>query len=369
MKYRANELYHEQALDDTGTKIIDLNFKDPLSAIGLQFKGVNGGTSNKANWMSDVVTKIEIVDGSDVLLSLSLKQAQALQAYQTGKMPYINFEEAASKAGKDETMLLFGRYLWDDEYYLDLSKFANPQLKITTDEDVIRAMGATGWLTGSFKVSVTAFIIQEGAAGAKGFFMNKEVYNFTAATSGDEHVDLPRDHPFIAAMINSTVKQSDIYELISKMKISCDSDKFVPIDQYTHHYMEQFENARDPLSMRCILYRKDGEEPQFPIYYNPRANLMASTKGHVCASGWMWSGNMNLLLSDADGASVGSEEQIWTHVIGGSLHCSLYVPFGRLENPATYFPVVDWNEIKLILTQAAAGAVKVCLQQLRTYGA
>lgn len=367
MKYRTNELYHEQSLDDTGTKIIDLSFKDPLSAIGLQFVGTNGATSNKANWMNDVVTKIEIVDGSDVLLSLSLKQAQALQAYQTEKTPYIHFEEGASKTGKDEVMLLFGRYLHDPDYFLDLTKFSNPQLKITTNEDVIRAMGATGWLSGSFKVSITAFILAEGASAAKGFIMNKEVYNFTSATSGDEHIDLPKDHPYVGLMLNSTIKQSDIYELISKMKISCDSDKFVPIDQYTHHYMEQFENGRDLLSMRSWLFRKDGEEPQFPIYYNPRANLMSGARTSL-GSGWMWSGNMNLLVSDlATGAAVTSEQGIWAHITGSSLHCSLYVPFGLLSDPESYFQTVDWNEIKLILTQAAAGAVKVCLQQLRSF--
>jgi len=366
MKYRQNELYHQQALDDTGTKIIDLNFKDPLSAIGLQFEGTNGGTSNKGNWMSDVVTKIEIVDGSDVLLSLSLKQAQALQAYQTGKMPYINWEEGASGTGKDEVMLLFGRQLWDPEYYLDLSKFSNPQLKITTDEDIIRAMGATGWLTGSFKVSITAFIIAEGAAAAKAFIMSKEVYNFTATTSGDEHVDLPKDYPFIGLMLNSTIRGSDCHELISKFKLSCDSDKFVPLDQYTKFYQEQHENRINPFMVRALLFRKNGETVNFPIYYNPRFTGIPGTLGQSISTGWIWSGNMNLQLSDGSGSAVTSESTIRACFIGGSPQNSIYVPFGLLENPESYFNAAEWNEIKLILTQAAAGAVKVTLRQLRT---
>lgn len=367
MKYRQNELYHEQALDDTGTKIIDLSFKDPLSAIGLQFVGTNGGTSNKSNWMSDVVSKIEIVDGSDVLLSLSLKQAQAFQAHQTKVMPYINFEEAASGTGKDEVMLLFGRHLWDPEYYLDLSKFNNPQLKITTDEDVIRAMGADGWLSGSFKASITAFIMAEGAPTAKGFFMQKEVYNFTSATSGDEHVDLPRDYPYIGLMLNSTIKLSDCHELITKMKLSCDSDKFVPIDQYTKHYQEQYENRQNPLQMRCILFRINGENPEFPIYYNPRITYTPKVGKRIVGSDWMWSGAADLLLYEDDGTAISSEEQVWATIVGGSLHNSIYMPFGILQDPGSYFAAADWNEIKLILTQAAAGAVKTCLQQLRTF--
>lgn len=365
MKYRQNELYHEQSLDNTGTKIIDLNFKDPLSALGLQFVGTNGGTFNKDNWMNDVVTKIEIVDGSDVLVSLSLKQAQAFQAYQTGKTPYINFEEGAGGTGKDEVMIHFGRWLWDPEYFLDLTKFSNPQLKITTDEDIIKAMGAEGFLSGSFKVSIVAFIIQEGASPAKGFFMQKEIYNFTSATGGDEHVDLPRDHPFVSLMLNSTIKQSDCHELITQMKLSCDSDKFVPLDQYTKHYQEQHENRVSPFEMRCILYRQNNEEPQFPIYYNPRANMTPGVLGHCASVGWIWSGNMGLLLSDEAGGGVSSEESIWTHIVGGSLHNSIHIPFGILADPATYFPAADWNEISFILSQASEGAVKVTLQQLR----
>lgn len=367
MKYRRNELYHQQTLDDTGTKIIDLNFKDPLSAIGLQFEGTNGGTSNKSNWMSDIITKIEIVDGSDVLLSLSLKQAQALQTYKTGKMPYINFEEAAGGTGKDEVLLLFGRYLWDGEYYLDLTKFSNPQLKITTDEDVIRAMSATGWLSGSFKVSITAFIIAEGAATAKAFFMQKEVYNFTAATSGDEHVDLPRDYPYVSMMLNSTIKLSDCHELITKFKMSCDSDKFVPLDQYTKFYQEQHENMLDPLQMRCILFRKNMENPEFPIYYNPRITYTPKVAKRIVGSDWMWSGAADLLLYGDTGAAVTAEEQVWATIVGGSLHNTIYVPFGLMANPETYFSVADWNEIKLILAQGAAGSIKITLQQLRTF--
>lgn len=367
MKYRRNELYHQQVLDDTGTKIIDLNFKDPLSAIGLQFEGTNGATSNKGNWMSDVVTKIEIVDGSDVLLSLSLKQAQAMQAYLTGKMPYINWEEAAGGTGKDEVMLLFGRKLWDPDYFLDLSKFSNPQLKITTDEDVIRAMGAAGWLSGSFKASITAFIIAEGAPAAKGFAMAKEVYNFTSATSGDEHVDLPRDHPYMALMLNSTIRGSDCHELITKMKLSCDSDKFVALDQYTKFYQEQHENLVDPFMVRALLFRKNGETVNFPIYYNPRFTGIPGSLGQSISTGWVWSGNMNFQLSDGAGAAVTTESVIRACFIGGSPQNSMYIPFGLLEDPESYFTVKEWNEIKLILTQGAAGAVKVCTKQLRPY--
>ena len=368
MKYRDNELYHELALDDSGTKLIDLSFNDPLSALTFQFLGVNGGSHNKSNWMNDVITKIELVDGSDVLCSVSLKELQALHAYQTAQLPYINFEEGASKGGRDEATLFFGRWLWDTEYFMDLTKFSNPQLKITTDEDVIRAMGATGFLSDSFKVSLVAHIIQEDGLVSKGFFMNKEIYNFTSGTSGNEYIELPRDYPISGLMINSTIKQSNINELVDTVKLSCDSDKFVPLDRYVHDLLREYEHAHPPFDMRCVFYRAGDEEPQFPLYYNPRANLLTSAKGNIAASGWQWSGNMNLMLVDDAGAAAAAQ-QVWAHIIGTSPHCSMLHRFGVKNDPTTYFDPTLWKKVELILHQAAAGAVKVTLQQMRPLAA
>lgn len=368
MKYRSQELYHEQTLDDTGVKIFDISFRDPLSAIDLKFQGVNGGTYNQSNYMHDVITKIELVDGSDLICSVSLKQLQALQAYQTGKMPVSNFEEKADKGGRDNASMLFGRYLWDPEYWLDLSKFSNPQLKITTDEDVIRAMGATGWLSGSFKVSVVAHIIEEGATAAKGFIMNKEVYNFTSVTSGDEHIDLPRDYPYLGLMVMSTIRTcTDLYEMISQIKMSCDSDKFIPLDRYVHdlfHEQTEYNN----FYMDGVFYRKGEFEPVIPIAYNARFSIFPASYDRTIGMPYPWSGLPKFRIGTANtGNATTSEEELFFSVKGASPHKSVYIPFGMLKDPETYFPVADWNEIKLILTQAAAGAVKVCLQQMRAY--
>ncbi len=86
-----------------------------------------------------MITKIELVDGSDQLLSLSLKEAQALEFRRKGKMPYVRPGESASGAQEESTLILFGRNLWDKEYYMDLTKFRNPQLKITTNIAAVAA--------------------------------------------------------------------------------------------------------------------------------------------------------------------------------------------------------------------------------------
>lgn len=367
MKYRDNELYHDLSLDDTGTKQIDLNFNDPLSAITLLFYGKNGATSNKANCMHDVVTKIELVDGSDVILTASLKELQAMHAYQTGNFPYSLAYETGGGDSKDHVTIFFGRWLWDQDYFLDLTKFGNPQLKITTDEDVVRAMGADGFLSTYFDVSIISHVMEDPALVSKGFLMSKEIYAFTSGTSGNQYIELPRDHPFVTLMLHSTIQGSDIHELISNIKISCDSDKFIPLDRDGKDLSETYENFHPPFRMRGYLYRANNETFRFPLYYNPRITLMPTATSRMCGTPWCWSGNALLYLYDNDGAAVSSEESILAEFYGTDPHCSIQHTFGVFNDPATYFDPTTWKEVKLVLTQAAAGPVKVVLQQMRPF--
>jgi len=368
MLYRNIELYHELGLDDTGTKIIDLRTTDPVSAIRLDFKGSNGATSNKENWLNDVVTKIEIVDGSDQLLSLSMKEAQALQFYNTGKTPYMRCEERGGGSYNEQVLLQFGRFLWDPEYYLDLAKFTNPQLKISTDEDAIRAMGDAGYVSGSLKCTINLHTIQEGAEAAKGFMMQKETYSFTTAASGDEHIDMPRDYPYVGLLLRAYKSGNDISENISELKFSCDAGRFVPIDKKVSDIYRMNEEDLGPVELRMQLYRKDGETVHHPLQQDPVATLQGDEHNNLYQCIYQWSGQFELHIEDDTGAAVTTEEWIRAVIKGSCLHSTVYLPFGLLSDPATYFDPKAWSDIDLVLTQAAADATaQVVLQQLRSY--
>lgn len=368
MKYRNVELYYEQSLDNTGTKIVDLKTTDPISAIRLDFKGTNGATHNKSNWLNDVITKIEIVDGSDQLLSLSMKQAQSLQFYNTKKTPYMRCEERGSGSYNEQVLLLFGRYLWDPEYYLDLTKFTNPQLKITTDEDAIRALGDTGFLTGTFKVTINLHVIQEGADAAKGFMMSKEVYSFTTSASGDEHVDMPMDYPYVGLLVRAYKQGNDTSENLSQLKISCDAGKFTPIDKKTPDIYRMNEEDYGPLEIRMQLDRKDGETVYHPLQKDPVAMLMPDETTAMMKAIYQWSGYFTLSLLDSGGLAITDERWIRAVIKGSELHSAFYLPFGLLANPGSYFDPKEWGDIDLVLTQAAAdAAAEIVMQQLRSY--
>ncbi len=367
MRYRNVELYYELALDDTGTKIIDLKTTDPISAIRLKFSGNNGADYNKENRMDDVITKIEIVDGSDQLFSLNMKQGQVFQFFNTGKTPRIIIEERGGGSVAEDVLLQFGRYLYDPIYYLDLTKFTNPQLKITTDEDAVRALGSDAFLTNTFKVTINLHVIEEGAGAAAGFFMYKELYAFTSGTTGDEHVDIPRDYPYASLLLRAYVAGNDASENITNVKLSCDAGKFIPIDKKTAHINDWNEEDYGPCQIRCQLERKNGETVLHIINKEPVAILEMDEANGMTRAMYQWSGQFVLHLLDSAGAAITTERWIRALITGGGLHSTAYIPFGLLAEPTTYFDPKEWNDIDLILTQGAAATVQIAAQQLRAY--
>lgn len=369
MKYRNVELYSGQALDNEGTKIIDLRTSDPISAIRLAFIGQNGSSYCKDYRLNDVITKIELVDGSDQLLSMTLKEAQALEFRRIGKMPYMRPGEEENGLQRESTLLLFGRYLWDPEYYMDLSKFRNPQLKITSSLAAGGGVAVTAWATGSLKVTIDLLTIQEGAEPAKGFMMAKNIYGFTSATSGDEHVDMPMDYPYVGLLIRAFVAGNDVNENISKLKINCDAGKFIPIEKLVYDIFMAEEQDLGPVELRYVIHRKSGETVTHDLNHDPQVFLTPNTIGHIAVSSWSWSSRFALQLCDAGGTPITTEENILLLVKGSCPHSTIHLPFGLRNQPATYFDPKVYGDIDLVLTQAAASAVGIVLEQLRPYGA
>lgn len=369
MRYREHEEYYQLTLDDVGTKIIDLHPAAPISAMRLTFIGTNGATSCKDNRINDVITKIEIVDGSDQLLSLSMKQAQALEFRRTGKMPFMRPGEKDSGGQEEGVLLLFGRKLWDNDLWLDLTKFKNPQLKITTNIAAVAAASATAFLAGSLKVTIDLYLIEEGAAAAAGFMMAKDVFAYTSGASGDYHIDMPTDYPYVNMMIRAYTAGNDVDENIDALKLDCDSGKFIPIDKKVKDIYKREEEDLGPAILKYWIYRKNDDVVTHDLNHDPIISLVPTAYNRVVGVGYSWSSRFSLYLLDNAGAGVAAEEQLLLHVHGSCPHATINVPFGLREDPATYFNAPGYGDIDLVLHQAAASAVSVVLEQLREYKA
>jgi len=366
LRFRDHYFKREATISDADTVIIDINIKDPISFIKIEYEATNGGTSCIDHELHGDVSKIELVDGSDVLESLSMLEWQALNFYELKKLPHMLLSEAAGAKQEECCYIHFGRFQDDPEYYFDPTQFKNPQLRLTHN---LTISATAGFATGTGKITVMARIIEEGAAPYKGFLMSKEKYSWTSGTSGDEEIDLPRDHPYRMLLIKAlkTLLRPD--EVLEKHKLSVDADKYIPFENYTEDIMDNNEKMFGLVQQAKRLLEADDGSALLDIYDIRKASIDARVDDHIATIESVDAEQVKIGLYDmtspATPAFQTTAKNCDLFVEGVSPHAVICIPFGELNNPASWFPAPDFGDIKLYCTQKAAGACAIVLQQLR----
>jgi len=368
MKTRDAVLLYQNTETDTETEILDLDVVNPISELNMEVECTNGATSNEDNFISDIVTKVELVDGSEVLESLNMSQLEALHFYHTGITPTLFPSEWAGGIQRHNASIYFGRYLWDRDYAFNAPSFKNPQLKVTFNKAAIRAASATGFATGdNIKLTVVAKIMEDVPAPGK-FFMQKQINSFTSVASGDTRIELPTDYSYRMAMLRLWLEGSDIDEIISDVKLTCDTDKFIPLNRKVKQLDAEAFAMFGRVALKHDVLRANGgivrllcnKEPDYtPKFWSNSAGRMVNIINP-------WSSEVTIgLFTDATTADT-TARSITGIETGHALHATLPIPFGRLGYPEDWFNPKDYGKVELVLTQAAASAVcEVVLEQVR----
>jgi hypothetical protein len=263
--------------------------------------------------------------------------------------------------------ILFGRHLWDRDYALDLRNRANPKLKVTWNLAAVRAVSATtAFATGTLKMSAWARVMEDLPVPPVHFMMQKEIDSFTLGTSGEKRVDLPRDYVYRMLMMRAYLAGNDINENVSKIKMTCDTDKFIPFDRYVKQLdaelAQQFGN--------CVVWKRchacHGDTVWLPINKEPQIALKCTTVNYLPSYAWCWSGNFYLLLGDTAAGTISSDTRVDAMIEGHALHATLPIPMGKLDEPDSWFDPTGYKKVELVLTQAAAAACQVVAEQVRS---
>ncbi len=369
MRTRDGVLEYQKTLGDTTPEIKKIDVTDPISAIWLEFQGTNGSSYNKANYLSDVISKIEVVDGSDVLVSMRMDEAQALQFYKTGKAPNMYYSEKNSGAQRGDVMILFGRYLHDLEYALNPARFKNLQLKVTPNIAAVRAASATdAFTTGSLKYSAVLKLMEDAPMAGK-FLMQKQIESWTGAASGEKRVDMPIDYPYRLAMLRLYLQGYDINELATDLKLTCDTDKFIAFNRKVAELDSEAQNRFGDFVWAHNIMSEYNEEKRTIINKEPRVSLMCDTTDtpRFAWANSAFSSRYYVKLFSQAGATVTTEESIWSLQSGHAIHATLPIPFGRMQDASDLFDAAKYKKIELVLTQggAASGAGSVVVEQVR----
>ena len=362
MNYRLSTLFARKNYAADATEVIDLNVSDPISQLIIELAVTNVGSIAPTAHAIACLTKIELVDGSDVLFSLSGYEAEAVDIYHNKQMrsnwnPYLD--------GMDVQRFIainFGRWLWDEVLAFDRKKFRNPQLKLTLD------INAGGNAPVQNRLQVWANMFDEKAVTPMGFLMHKEIKSYVAGASAHEYTDLPTDYPYRKLFIRCQKHGTEPGQVLDTVKISEDQDKRIIVN---HGMEDVFRNiAQENPMLTEIINGYVGTASTYG-YCTPTTRTIGSCQQWAAA---VAAGA--IAFYDGDGGrfkviteTAGKNMQAIVH--GWLPHGTYEIPFGNQRDIDDWYfaPAVGSLRADILALAGIAGTetVQLFLQQLRMY--
>jgi len=354
-KFREIQIEDDKGIGDSGTETIDLNVKDPITALIVRFKITNAAQACPNVPPEKSITKVEIVDGGKTLWSLNGQESVGAAVYGLGKWPSHWYAGNTSYNQHIKFPLLFGRYLGDEEFAFSPGKFLNPQLKITWAADALH-------LTTGKTLGVTARVM-DGLAPPTQALMWKQVEAWTTVGTGVKKVDLPVDLIIRNLMVRLFETTTTPPSIVSHYKLDCDLGEFIPFDLDQDEFRDILKLADGPFTNRQMGEIASGEYVQTWLGDTYGCGGDQGSKEYITSIvTWNWHRALvHAVLHDGTAApTLGFE---YTPVGYLPHNCFLY-RFGRREIPETWFPAREYGEIALKLTEAVASCdASVSVQQ------
>jgi hypothetical protein len=363
MNYREVEILAPKDLGAAGTEVIDINLIDPISSIELIWQTTVATVAVMTAPHVACLTKIELVDGSDVLFSLSGEEAQALAFYGNGYMPLNQISLVIGEYMKSVIPIMFGRKLFDRDLALLPTKFKNLQLKITWDEDAANASVLENQLT------VRGWAFDQRAVTPKGFLMSKEIKSYTPVANTYEYTDMPVDYPYRFLMIRSKSTTLEPGVVLAQVKLSEEHDKRVPFDITGDEIIQKFIV---PMGEVEEEYKGAGAVTATDIYGAPTA-IVRVMKDHSKISGAVTDTIGAVTITNNKYAAATAVGHYYHSFLarGFCPHSCLVIPCGDLADIEDWYDVTKVANLRLTNQGAAAvgtsPSAQICLQQMRKY--
>ena len=245
--------------DTSGTETIDLPEKGYLSQLNLRAAAVSVWVDEAPLKHWQMITKVEvIVNGSQVVKSLDARQIRALAWYHG--MDLIPLGSYARGGSGDKTFwtfpILFGRYPNDPNYMLDLSRYSNPQLKITWNAAPSTFDGVSCDVTSSpsFRYGVDGLVYRGAAPSAVlGYVKSAQLDSWATANSVTHTTEVPIGDRLLGLMVGGRYNDIDTPEFFDNIKLNFDNGAWVALD-HGHQQLMAFYATWFPKTVETILY-------------------------------------------------------------------------------------------------------------------
>jgi len=360
MNYRFSKIFAEKSYAADATEIIDLNVVDPISQLIIACNPNYASAALSAHPIA-CLKKVELVDGSDVLMSLSGYEAEALDIYHSKKMR-SNFNTQLGSMGVERFVHLnFGRKLWDKEFAFDPGKFKNPQLKISLDLD------ASGGGATSILLSVLAAMFDEKTISPTGFLMSKEIKEYSMASGAHEYTDLPTDFPYRKLLIKALTHGAEPGAIIENIKLSEDQDKRIIFNDEPENLLRTLAADNQELEEQIIFAATTSAKNVYTTVSARATAVIMDWAAAMASTGHTSYGSAGgRMVAYAQAAT-----NAIAHIRGWLPHGVYELPFGDQEDPEDWFDVMRVGSLKLDIKaftgRSSSDVIQIFLQQLRNY--
>ena len=219
----------------TGTATYDLPERDWIEEIIVRAYSTPTASTNPALPLSDAITKIEIVDGSKIIQSLSGNQVMALSMFRgSHKMAMTGINDNGAE-GFDDFHILLGGVFNGKKYVPDFSQFSNPQIKITWDYSITttkHGMSCDADTSPGMKFTVMAKVHRDATKLTHGYVKSSEIKTWTSAASTTQTIEIPRGEPLLGIMVEAGYDAKFWTDDVNILKLDFDNGAWVPIELY-----------------------------------------------------------------------------------------------------------------------------------------
>ncbi|MBA7607080.1 hypothetical protein ES703_14232 [subsurface metagenome] len=347
---------------NTGTLTIDLPKSAMLSELLLRIVGTNGANPNHDNLVCDAITKLEvIVNGSEVVKSLTGRELQALAFFNTKQVPHQWGTETAADTQGMDFPIQFGRFPGDLDYGLDCKKVTNPQLKITYNFSGAGLDATSLYSTSTFPVLdlLAIQVLDFPGAFPNGYIKSHEITTWSpTANSEVKRVELPVGNLFRRIMVRDYAGEYWMESGLAHTYLDLNVGKRQPFKMDTEDWMEmnrqlfgQIEVARF-LNGGASMAQRD-----LQLGMADRIGGMTLRDLHILTSGGGGGTRWDFKVHKVEDGSVAADSTFRISAVGLCYHSMLCLPF---DWPDDRFMLDSklWSDIDLVL-EAGSGAASV----------
>ncbi len=340
-----------------------------VSGFLVKLAYTNGVTGGGGQDIADIVTKVQVVaDGSNTLFSLS--------GYDLLKWSYKwqHARCAQLRDGRGSVVqyctfpVLFGRYLGDREYFLNLADYNTIDIQVTYAPTISATQFASG--TGVLDIIGCFFPTGVVPPARKGYLRTTQISKFTTVAAGENVQVLANRYQMAGLMVYCY--QAGVAEgvPITTVELRLDNGVYVPLTGRWVDWQEENDNALDIkpveeviafvgdnatietrsgriISTQSDLIFADAADTLVPIF---RVRSLAGgqiTTAQVSAAG--------STVTGGGAVDATARPTLWRSR-GLGIGNAVFLPLTRNDDFDNAFDAPSHNDIRLALTQGAAGA-------------